>query len=99
MPFYAAIGPRAGPYLSNDARDFAAIFGVPADTPGLRRAIGLARRVGRNADGAAVWELTIHDVEIPGRWVIIDREFVPAQLTIGCRRSIGMPGAGAEPRR
>jgi hypothetical protein len=25
--------------------------------------------------GLAVWTLRIHDQEVPGRWVIVDREF------------------------
>jgi hypothetical protein len=27
----------------------------------------------------ALWKLTVRDVELPGLWVVIDREFRPAQ--------------------
>jgi hypothetical protein len=26
-------------------------------------------------DGPAVWRLTVHGADVPGRWVIVDREF------------------------
>src|SRR5262249_57867122 len=41
--------------------------------------IGMAMRVGVDATGAALWELVVDDVLVPGRWVVIDREFRPAQ--------------------
>jgi hypothetical protein len=40
--------------------------------------VGLALRVGVDAAGRSVWELVIDDVLVPGRWVVIDREFQPA---------------------
>jgi hypothetical protein len=41
--------------------------------------IGLALRVGVDAAGSALWELVIDDVLVPGRWVVVDREFQPAE--------------------
>jgi hypothetical protein len=32
-------------------------------------------------DGLAVWTIRIGKKEIPGRWVIVDREFRPAEGT------------------
>ena len=32
-----------------------------------------------NEDGLGVWTLRIGGQEIPGRWVIVDREFMPAK--------------------
>jgi hypothetical protein len=40
-------------------------------------AIGRASEVGRDAEGSALWSLIVHGVRVPGRWVIIDRRFVP----------------------
>jgi hypothetical protein len=37
--------------------------------------IGMASEVGWTEDGLALWNLTVHGAEIPGRWVIGDREF------------------------
>jgi hypothetical protein len=41
--------------------------------------IGMA--LGRGPDGAGVarWRLTVNGSELPGLWVVIDREFRPAQ--------------------
>jgi hypothetical protein len=40
--------------------------------------VGMATCAGRDAAGLAVWTLNVHDEDVPGRWVVIDREFVPA---------------------
>jgi len=39
--------------------------------------IGIASEVGWTDDGLAVWWLRVHGADILGRWVIIDRRFVP----------------------
>jgi hypothetical protein len=39
--------------------------------------IGMAPEVNRTEDGLALWKPTVHGVEVPGRWVIVDREFKP----------------------
>jgi hypothetical protein len=39
---------------------------------------GEATRRDWDQNGLAVWTLRIGKEEIPGRWVIVDREFVPA---------------------
>lgn len=41
--------------------------------------IGMASCRGWGLDGLAVWTLRIGGQEIPGRWVIIAKRFVPAQ--------------------
>jgi hypothetical protein len=41
--------------------------------------IGMALRVGRDDTGCALWALTIDGEDLPGRWVVIDREFHSAQ--------------------
>lgn len=42
----------------------------------LPGAIGIASEVGQNGAGMAVWMLQIHGVNLPGRWVIVDRRLV-----------------------
>jgi nucleoside-diphosphate-sugar epimerase len=39
-----------------------------------RGTIGAALCVGRDAAGVALWELAVGKVEVPGPWVVIDRE-------------------------
>jgi hypothetical protein len=41
--------------------------------------LGMALCIGVDAAGCALWALTIASDDLPGQWVIIDREFVPAQ--------------------
>ena len=46
--------------------------------PGILRPplpIGTARFDGPNEKGVALWRLTVHGAELPGLWVVIDREF------------------------
>jgi hypothetical protein len=39
--------------------------------------IGMASAIGWTDGGLAVWRLKVHDADIPGPWVIIDRRFLP----------------------
>ena len=38
--------------------------------------IGQAFPAGRTAAGLALWKLVVFDVEVAGRWVIVDRHFI-----------------------
>ena len=49
------------------------------EAPDKLMPIGMASEIGRTAVGLAVWVLTVHGAEVPGRWVIIDRRFVPVE--------------------
>ena len=31
-------------------------------------------RVGWYAGGRAIWELTLHGIDVPGRWIVVDRQ-------------------------
>jgi len=48
------------------------------EAPDKRMPIGEARCVTWGENGLAVWTLRIGKEEMPGRWVIVDREFRPA---------------------
>ncbi len=39
------------------------------------KAIGTATQSGSSDDGQATWTLTVHGTAVPGRFVIVDREF------------------------
>jgi hypothetical protein len=75
VQYFANFGPRYGELLYNSA--LAAIGVLEAlDQP---TPIGAAMCVGRDAAGCAVWTLIVHDEIVPGRWVVVDRKFHPAQ--------------------
>ena len=42
--------------------------------------IGEASCRTHDANGLAIWTLRIGKEEIPGRWIIVNRQFKPAQL-------------------
>jgi hypothetical protein len=41
--------------------------------------IGIATVVGWDEDGVALWKLTVRGAEVPGLWVVVDRESRPAR--------------------
>jgi hypothetical protein len=43
----------------------------------------------RTEGGLAVWGLHVHGADVPGRWVIIDRRFVPVENASAGSRSGG----------
>jgi hypothetical protein len=64
-----------GPVRYEYTNGFLGVLESPDDTV----PIGVASRVSRTEDGTAVWRLAIHGHDIPGRWVIIDRQFIRVQ--------------------
>jgi hypothetical protein len=56
-----------------------AVYAAPMDIPGRHMPIGAAEPIGRTPSGLATWKLTIDDADVPGLFVIVDREFVPAR--------------------
>ncbi len=40
--------------------------------------VGTASRLGSDPAGVAVWRLNVHGAALEGRWIVIDRRFVPA---------------------
>ena len=49
------------------------------EAPDKPMPIGMASQIGRTEGGLAVWGLNVHGDDVPGRWVILDRRFVPAE--------------------
>jgi hypothetical protein len=45
--------------------------------------IGIASEIGRTERGLAVWQLAIDGADVPGRWIIIDRRYVPVERAPG----------------
>jgi hypothetical protein len=70
-PYYAGLGPGRGTLIYNPA-----LLAIRVtETPLARRAIGAALCVGWSDCGAAVWKLTVQEAAVPGRWIVVDREF------------------------
>jgi hypothetical protein len=69
-PYYANFGPARGPLIYNDA-----LIAIRVTKRRGRAMIGMALCVGADGEGRAVWQLSIPRAELPGRWVVIDREF------------------------
>jgi hypothetical protein len=74
MSYFTNIGPKAGPILWRD--DYGGAIGVlgSRDDP---MPIGMALAVGWGEGGVALWRLTVRGVEVPGRWIVVGREFWP----------------------
>jgi hypothetical protein len=73
MGYYTSAGPMSGTILCWD--DHATIDVLRG--PGDLAPIGTARRVGQTAGGIAIWEMVIGYTEVPGRWIVLGREFLP----------------------
>jgi hypothetical protein len=74
--YFANVGPKSGPILW---RDHYGTIGVLASRHDPRP-IGRAREVGWGPGGVALWKLTVRGVEVPGRWMVVSREFWPEEF-------------------
>ena len=66
---------RAGSVCYRQAPESIGVLEAP-DHP---MPVGMALCTGWDGDGLAVWRLTIKGGEVPGRWIIVDREFRPVE--------------------
>jgi hypothetical protein len=71
-PYYADAGPDDGILMHRDVTASIEVF----EAPDRSIPIGMARCIGWDAAGSAVWKLVVQDDELDGPWVIVDREFV-----------------------
>ena len=73
--YYTDAGPESGTLSHADAPS-----PIPVRTARDGGAVvGSAKCVGWLRDGEALWRLRIDRAELPGLWVVADREFRPAQ--------------------
>jgi hypothetical protein len=96
MPYFSSMGPRSGPILW---RNGLAAIGV-LEALGARMPIGMALSAGSDENGLALWTLTVGGDEVPGLWVVMDREFRPAAgLVAGLVAALGIENEpiGPEP--
>jgi hypothetical protein len=73
MAYFTNAGPKSGPILSRDDCSAIDVLEHPHD----RQPIGTARPVEGTGGGIAIWQITIPGKAVPGRWVVLGREFVP----------------------
>ena len=75
MRYFARFGPQTGALLYSAALGAIAVLEDPdGPTP-----IGVATCVRPNIKGHAVCTLNVHEADVPGRWIVIDREFKQVQ--------------------
>ena len=75
MRYFANAGPHRGPVLSGATPEAIGVLEA-RDKP---IPIGMALCVGVDALSYALWEPVVHDVIVPGRWIVVDREFKLAE--------------------
>jgi hypothetical protein len=75
MWYYSSAGPALGLLMFAAVRTPIGILEAPKDAV----PVGTAICVGSDAAGMAVWHLTIRGAELPGRWIVVDREFRPVR--------------------
>ena len=73
MRCFTSFGPQSGVLLYNAALGAIAVLEFHDGT----EPIGVATCVGVNVKGQALWTLHVHEDDVPGRWIVVDREFVP----------------------
>ena len=49
------------------------------EAPGKFMPIGQAHCFRWDDSGLAVWRLNVGGMDLPGEWIIVDRQFIPAQ--------------------
>jgi hypothetical protein len=74
MSYFANIGPRSGPILGQHHLVAIGVLQALHD----HAPIGMALADGQGEDGLIHWRLTINEAELPGLWIVVDREFRPA---------------------
>jgi hypothetical protein len=74
MAYYTDAGPRAGPIRWEHRIDALGVLASRTDhTP-----IGRALAYGIDRERRSLWRLTVHGAAVPGAYLVVDREFVPA---------------------
>jgi hypothetical protein len=73
MPYFTNAGPKSGPILRGDG--YGPIDVLKGSGGGPR--IGMARPVGSTRWGIVIWEIALRGAALPGRWIVLGREFVP----------------------
>jgi hypothetical protein len=73
--YFADVGPDRGLLLPGSVPGAIGVLEA-LDKP---MPVGMALRVGRDDASRALWTLSIDGEDLPGRWIVVDREFQPAR--------------------
>jgi hypothetical protein len=74
MWYCSDVGPSIGLLMFEDSiRRINVLEGFDENSP-----VGTASRLGSDPAGLAVWQLNVRGADLSGRWIVIDRRFVPA---------------------
>jgi hypothetical protein len=73
--YFSDVGPQSGPFRRRDVKG--KIIGVMS-SPVRGATVGTARPCGWDKEAAQLWKLTVHGAELPGLFVVVDRQFRPA---------------------
>jgi hypothetical protein len=76
MRYYTNVGPGEGPVFDHRVPPTIDVLKASDDA----QPIGTALCVGSGAKGMALWRLIVHGVTLPDRWIVVDRQFWPADL-------------------
>jgi hypothetical protein len=80
MGYYADAGPWSGPIRWSDGfHAIGVLESRDADIP-----VGRALGCGWGPGGVALWRLIVHGVAVPGRWVVVSREYWPEEYGDRC---------------
>jgi hypothetical protein len=72
MLYLTNAGPKSGPILWRDHYEAIDVLVAPDDYT----RIGTALPVGRTEGGIAIWDIFVRGEAVPGRWIVIGREFL-----------------------
>lgn len=75
MAYFTNVGPDSGALRYYAAPGAIDVLSSRDDS--IR--VGMALPVRNDATGVTLWRLTVHGAELPGLYVVVDREFRPAQ--------------------
>jgi hypothetical protein len=72
MGYFTDEGLRVGRITGLNTPGVIAVLETPED----RFPIGMALRVGWDASDRSLWSLSVHGQDVPGRWIVENREFL-----------------------
>jgi len=85
MAYYTNVGPLSGPLHSRAG--YLAIGVLQARK--ANTTIGTAVMAGKDDGGLALWRLTVDTFDLPGLWVVVDREFRPTSGAASASSDLG----------
>jgi hypothetical protein len=74
-PSFTDAGPKSGPIRWEHHLDALGVLESPND----HALIGVAPAFAMDEDRRSLWRLTVYGAKVPGVFIVVDREFVPAR--------------------